>query len=345
MVGDRHPDRRGGPRGRHRPRAGSGPVARAQRPSARTGRDRRGAHRQRPTCWRGRAAGRRGRLQQGAICERVRAIAAELDERGVLRPLTGRTADEFAAEAGQALPPYAADLRGAALLFDEVRYGQRVGSLARLQATGHRARHADQGQRQPHYAARAARAGPCGQRTAMTTATQPCPGVQPADPGPYGGPGPVPGPGRRDGWRRWRGTATVAALILLGGLAVALLQLRPPVAGVLDPNDPGPAGAHALVALLIGRGQTVIRTGTVPAAAAAVEPQDDPGHHEPTASRRRSSLATLARVRASLLIVAPTVPRSRRARPRCHPGRAREAPLGPPHAVRPARRPPGGQLR
>ena len=64
----------------------------------------------------------------GAICERVRAIAAELDERGVLRPVTGRTADEFAAEAGQAMPPYAADLRGAALLFDEVRYGQRAGS-------------------------------------------------------------------------------------------------------------------------------------------------------------------------------------------------------------------------
>jgi len=64
----------------------------------------------------------------GAICERVRAIAAELDERGVLRPLTGRTADEFAAEAGRALPPYAADLRGAAVLFDEVRYGQRPGS-------------------------------------------------------------------------------------------------------------------------------------------------------------------------------------------------------------------------
>jgi hypothetical protein len=64
----------------------------------------------------------------GAICESVRAIAAELDERGVLRPRTGRTADEFAAEAGRALPPYAADLRGAALLFDEVRYGQRPGS-------------------------------------------------------------------------------------------------------------------------------------------------------------------------------------------------------------------------
>jgi hypothetical protein len=63
-----------------------------------------------------------------AICERVRAIAAELDERGVLMPRTGRTADEFAAEAGQALPQHAADLLGAARLFDEIRYGQRPGT-------------------------------------------------------------------------------------------------------------------------------------------------------------------------------------------------------------------------
>jgi hypothetical protein len=39
-------------------------------------------------------------------------------------------------------------------------------------------------------------------------------------------------------------------LVLLGGLIVALLQVRPPVAGPLDPNDTGPFGAHALVALL-----------------------------------------------------------------------------------------------
>jgi hypothetical protein len=63
-----------------------------------------------------------------AICERVRAIAAELDERGVLRPRIGRTADEFAAEAGRALPPHAADLLSAARLFDEVRYGRRPGT-------------------------------------------------------------------------------------------------------------------------------------------------------------------------------------------------------------------------
>ena len=63
-----------------------------------------------------------------AICERVRAIAAELDERGILMPRIGRTADEFAAEAGRVLPPHAAALLGAARLFDEVRYGQRPGT-------------------------------------------------------------------------------------------------------------------------------------------------------------------------------------------------------------------------
>ena len=63
-----------------------------------------------------------------AICEGVRAIAAELDERGILMPRIGRTADEFAAEAGLALPPHAAGLLGAARLFDEVRYGRRPGT-------------------------------------------------------------------------------------------------------------------------------------------------------------------------------------------------------------------------
>lgn len=63
-----------------------------------------------------------------AICESVRAIAAELGERGILLPRVGRTADEFASEAGVALPWHADGLRAAVLLFDEVRYGQRAGS-------------------------------------------------------------------------------------------------------------------------------------------------------------------------------------------------------------------------
>jgi hypothetical protein len=63
-----------------------------------------------------------------AILECVRAIAAELEERAVLPPHDGRTADEFAGEAGQALPVHAEALKRAALLFDDVCYGQRDGS-------------------------------------------------------------------------------------------------------------------------------------------------------------------------------------------------------------------------
>jgi hypothetical protein len=65
-----------------------------------------------------------------ATIECVRAIAAELEERGMLPPRMGRTADEFAAEAGRALPGHAGALRDAARQFDEIRYGQRPGSRA-----------------------------------------------------------------------------------------------------------------------------------------------------------------------------------------------------------------------
>jgi hypothetical protein len=65
-----------------------------------------------------------------AIRECLRAIAAELDERGVLPPRTGRTANEFAEEAGRALPAHATALREAAWTFDEVCYGQRAGTRA-----------------------------------------------------------------------------------------------------------------------------------------------------------------------------------------------------------------------
>jgi hypothetical protein len=68
-----------------------------------------------------------------AIIESVRAIAVELEERGVLPPRVGRTADEFAAEAGQQLPGHAAGLKEAARLFDDVRYGERAGTGAGYQ--------------------------------------------------------------------------------------------------------------------------------------------------------------------------------------------------------------------
>lgn len=69
----------------------------------------------------------------GAIVDGVRAIAAELDERGILPPRPGRTAGELAVEAGSELPELAADLRAATRLFDGVRYGDKDGNLAGYQ--------------------------------------------------------------------------------------------------------------------------------------------------------------------------------------------------------------------
>jgi Domain of unknown function (DUF4129) len=103
-----------------------GPVARARRRGPQTGAAARGRTAREHRDAAGRLAGAGD--YAAAICERVRAIAAELDERGVLVPRIGRTADEFAAEAGRALPPHAAGLLGAARLFDEVRYGRRPGT-------------------------------------------------------------------------------------------------------------------------------------------------------------------------------------------------------------------------
>ncbi len=65
-----------------------------------------------------------------AILEAVRGIARQLEERGVLSPRLGRTADEIAAEAGLALPGEAAALHDAARLFDDICYGERPGTAA-----------------------------------------------------------------------------------------------------------------------------------------------------------------------------------------------------------------------
>lgn len=65
---------------------------------------------------------------RAAIAERVRAIAADLETRGVLPPGPGRTAIELASDAGRAFPAMADELTAAAHLFDEVRYGGRPGN-------------------------------------------------------------------------------------------------------------------------------------------------------------------------------------------------------------------------
>lgn len=61
-----------------------------------------------------------------AVVERYRAIVASLEERGVIEPRSGRTADEAARDAGSVLPQAAAELARGARVFDGVRYGGRA---------------------------------------------------------------------------------------------------------------------------------------------------------------------------------------------------------------------------
>ncbi|MEU8703954.1 DUF4129 domain-containing protein [Streptomyces sp. NPDC048565] len=72
------------------------------------------------------AAHAEGRRWTEAVQERMRALVRSLEDRAVLGPRPGRTADEAAAEAGQLMPAHADRLRAAARVFDEVTYGGRA---------------------------------------------------------------------------------------------------------------------------------------------------------------------------------------------------------------------------
>jgi hypothetical protein len=63
-----------------------------------------------------------------AIRERLRGIARDLEERAILQPRPGRTADELAREAAPALPELAGDLAQGVRIFDDVWYGGRQGT-------------------------------------------------------------------------------------------------------------------------------------------------------------------------------------------------------------------------
>ncbi|MFE5857147.1 DUF4129 domain-containing protein [Streptomyces sp. NPDC056500] len=63
-----------------------------------------------------------------AVQERMRAIVRSLEERALLEPRPGRTADEAAAEASLSLPAHSPELHSAATAFDEVTYGGRTGT-------------------------------------------------------------------------------------------------------------------------------------------------------------------------------------------------------------------------
>lgn len=63
-----------------------------------------------------------------AIRHRLRAVARQLEEDGVLNPVPGRTATELAKDVGAELPALAGEFRQAADAFNDVTYGSRPGT-------------------------------------------------------------------------------------------------------------------------------------------------------------------------------------------------------------------------
>ncbi|MEB3982769.1 DUF4129 domain-containing protein [Mycobacterium sp. 663a-19] len=68
-----------------------------------------------------------------AIRHRLRAVARQLEETGVLNPAPGRTANELAHDAAAALPHLEGELWEAATAFNDVTYGERPGTAAAYQ--------------------------------------------------------------------------------------------------------------------------------------------------------------------------------------------------------------------
>jgi hypothetical protein len=69
-----------------------------------------------------------------AVVERMRAVARELEERGILEPRAGRTATELARESAQLLPLAATELRSAAEVFNAIAYGNSAATATDLAA-------------------------------------------------------------------------------------------------------------------------------------------------------------------------------------------------------------------
>jgi hypothetical protein len=63
-----------------------------------------------------------------AIRHRLRAVARQLEETGVLNPAPGRTANELARDAGAAMPHLTGELTQAATAFNDVTYGEQPGT-------------------------------------------------------------------------------------------------------------------------------------------------------------------------------------------------------------------------
>jgi hypothetical protein len=154
----------------------------------------------------------------------------------------------------------------------------------------------------------------------MTTAARPPAPAAPA-PAPVSAPAAGSAPGRagpggqrpvsptaRDLWRRWRVPLALGVVILLGGIAIALLQPGAASTAYLDPSGTDTSGAHAIADILSGRGDTVIRAITPAAAESAARKA---GQGAVTLVVTSPGLLTarqlggLARVQADLVLIGP----------------------------------------
>jgi hypothetical protein len=149
-------------------------------------------------------------------------------------------------------------------------------------------------------------AGPPAPAPAPAPVSVPAAGSATGRAGP-GGQRPV-SPTARDLWRRWRVPLALAAVILLGAIATALLQPGAAVTGYLDPSGTDTTGAHAIADILSGRGDTVIRAVTPAAAESAAR---EPGQGAVTLVVTSPGLLTahqlrsLGRVQADQVLIGP----------------------------------------
>ncbi len=72
-----------------------------------------------------------------AIRHRLRAIARQLEENGVVDAVPGRTATELARDAAAAVPELSNELAQAATAFNDVTYGERPGTEAAYRMIAH----------------------------------------------------------------------------------------------------------------------------------------------------------------------------------------------------------------
>jgi hypothetical protein len=116
--------------------------------------------------------------------------------------------------------------------------------------------------------------------------------------------GPVPD--ARSSRRRWRTPLTIAAIVLLGGVAVALLApSAAPSSGYLDPASTQADGTHALADLLAGRGTQVELVTSAAAASSAVHRGASTVVVTSPALLTLNQLGMISNARAAVMIIEP----------------------------------------